>query len=187
MANFSEVLYNLVFDQFLFEGNNTKQVNQQVTELCQLILDINIESVRTEWEKLLSKTRFIGLQNIRENRKMKSKLFLYWNNFIEKVFPVLQDLTRSHREGNWQLHLSAIQQALQLVFAFDRTNYKRWLPLYFEDCLSLPIKYPSIYESLLDVKFVVKLSKGSTSAVPMDQALESVITNQLKVHQVLSE
>ena len=89
MANFSEVLYNLVFDQFLFEGNDTQQVNQQVTELCQLILDINIESVRTEWEKLLSKTRFIGLQNIRENRKMKSKLFLYWNNFIEKVFPVL--------------------------------------------------------------------------------------------------
>ena len=187
MAIFSEVSYSLVFDQFLFEGNDTQQVNQQVTEMCQLILDINIESVRTEWENLLSKTRFIGLQNIRENRKMKSKQFIYWNNFIEKVFPVLQGLTRSHREENWQLHLSAIQLALQLVFAFDRTNYKRWLPLYLEDCLSLPIKYPSIYESVLDVKFVVKLSKGSTSAVPMDQALESIITNQLKVHQVLSE
>ena len=77
MAIFSEVSYNLVFDQFLFEGNDTQQVNQQVTEMCQLILDINIESVRTEWENLLSKTRFTGLQNIRENRKMKSKQFLY--------------------------------------------------------------------------------------------------------------
>ena len=133
----SEVLYNLVFDQFLFEGNGTQQVNQQVTELSQLILDTNIQSVCTEWEKLISKISFMGLQNFREN---------LLNNFIEKIFPVLRDLTRSHREGNWQLHLSAIQRGLPLVFAFDRTNYKRWLPLYFEDCLSLPIKYP-----LLDI------------------------------------
>ena len=146
MAVLSEVLYTLVFDQFLFEGNDIQQVNQQITELSQLILDTNIQSVRTEWEKLLSKISFMELQNFRENGKMKSKQFLYWNNFIEKVFLVLRDLTRSHREGNWQLHLSAIQRGLPLVFAFDRTNYKRWLPLYFEDCLSLPIKYP-----LLDI------------------------------------
>ena len=69
--------------------------------------------------------------------KMRSNQFLYWNNLIEKVFPVLQDLTCSHR-GNWQL----------------------------------PIKYPLIYESFLDGEFVVKLSKRSASAVPMDEALE---------------
>ena len=112
-----------------------------VTELNQLILNTNIQSVCTEWEKLLSKTSFMGLQSFRENRKMKSKEFLYWNNFIEKVFPVLRDLTHSHREGDWQLHLSAIQRALPLVFAFDRTNYQCWLSLYFEDHLSLPMKY----------------------------------------------
>ena len=71
-----------------------------VTELNQLILNTNIQSVCTEWEKLLSKTSFMGLQSFRENRKMKSKEFLYWNNFIEKVFPVLRDLTHSHIEGD---------------------------------------------------------------------------------------
>ena len=123
----SEVLYIVVFDQFLFEANDTQQVNQHVTELSQLILNTNIQSVHTEWEKLLSKISFMGLQNFRENGKMKSKQFLYWNNFIEKVFLVLRDLPHSHREGNWQLHLSAIQLALPLVFAFNRTNYKLWM------------------------------------------------------------
>ena len=47
------------------------------------------------------------------------------------------------------------------------------LQLYFHDCLSLPIKYPLIYESFLDGEFVVKLKKRSISTVPMDQALES--------------
>ena len=35
MAILSKVLYTLVFDQFLFEENDTQQVNQQVTELSQ--------------------------------------------------------------------------------------------------------------------------------------------------------
>ena len=118
----SQVLYTLVFGQFLFLGNDTQQVNQLVTELSQLILNANIQSLRTEWGKLLSKISFMGLQNFRENEKMKNKQFLYWNNFIEKVFPVLRDLTRSHKEGNWQLHLSSIQRVLPLVFAFNRTN-----------------------------------------------------------------
>lgn len=173
MAIVSEVLYTLLFDQFLSEGDNSHQVSQKVTKLSQLMVDKDIPSVRTEWEKLVSDISSMGLQNFRENGNMKSKQFLYWNNFIEKVYPVLRDLTRSHREGDWQLHLSAIQRALPLVFAFDRTNYKRWLPLYFEDCLSLPVKYPLIYESFLDGEFVVKLSQRSASAIPMDQALES--------------
>ena len=118
----SQVLYTLVFGQFLFLGNDTQQVNQLVTELSQLILNANIQSLRTEWGKLLSKISFMGLQNFRENEKMKNKQFVYWNNFIEKVFPVLRDLTRSHKEGNWQLHLSPIQRVLPLVFAFNRTN-----------------------------------------------------------------
>ena len=98
----SQVLYTLVFGQFLFQGNDTQQVNQQVTELSQLILNTNIQSLHTEWGKLLSKISFMGLQNFRENEKMKNKQFVYWNNFIEKVFPVLRDLTPSHKEGNWQ-------------------------------------------------------------------------------------
>ena len=81
-----------------------------------------------------------------ENRKKKSEQYLFCHNFIRKVFPVLS-LKRSRREGDWKLYLSAIQRALPLVFAFDRTNYRRWLPLCFEDCLSLPKKYPSIHES----------------------------------------
>ena len=78
------------------------------------------------------------------------------------------------------MHLSAVQRALPLSFAFDRTNYKRWLPLYFEDCLSLPERYPSIHENFLQGEFVVKLTKRKGSAVPVDQALESKYNKQAR-------
>ena len=58
--------------------------------------------------------------------------------------------------------------------------YKRWLPLYFEDCLSLPKKYPSIYESFLQGGFVVRLTQGNVSAIPTDQALEFKYSKPVK-------
>ena len=42
-AILSEVLYSQVFNQFLFEVNDTQQVNQQVSELGQLILNTNTQ------------------------------------------------------------------------------------------------------------------------------------------------
>ena len=35
--------------------------------------------------------------------------FKYWDLFLHEIMPVLRELTRSHREGNWQLHLSAVR------------------------------------------------------------------------------
>ena len=114
----------------------------------------------------------MGFDEFKENRKKKSEQFLFWHNFISKVFPVLRDPTRSHREGDWKLYFLVIQRALPLVFAFDRTNCKRWLPLSFEDCLSLQKKYPSIHECFLQGEFIVSLTQINVSAIPMDQALE---------------
>ena len=69
---------------------------------------------------------------------IRSKSFAYCNKFTDEIVPGLRDRTRSFQYGNWKLHLSAVQRAMPLCFAYDRVNYKRWLPIYFEDCLSLP-------------------------------------------------
>ena len=42
--------------------------------------------------------------------------------------------------------MPALRQALRLCFAFDRVDYERWLPLYYEDCLALPQTYSAFVE-----------------------------------------
>ena len=172
MAIISEVFHTFQMNQLACQrGENVFNEANDIVEKISAI---------TEWEclNILIKSREFEIFQTTEEKA--SNQFGFWNGFIDKIYPVLRDLTRSHREGNWQLHQSAVQRALPLSFAFDRTNYKRWLPLYFEDCLSLPERYPLIHENFLQDEFVVKLTKRKGRAVPVDQALESKYNKQAK-------
>ena len=60
-----------------------------------------------------------------------NKHFRYWSIFLDELIPVINDLTLSFRESNWLLYLSALRRAMPLFFAFDWTNYSRWVQLYY--------------------------------------------------------
>ena len=90
-------------------------------------------------------------------------------------------MTRSFRDVDWYLHLSSVSRAIDLCFSFDCINYKRWLPIYYEDCLALPKHFPKMYQSFLNGDFVVRHSPRKDSAVPMDQALEKVYNKPAKL------
>ena len=57
-----------------------------------------------------------------ESKSSENLQFKYWNVFIQDIVSFLIDLTRSHREENWKLHLSSIRRAIPLLFTFNRTN-----------------------------------------------------------------
>ena len=82
---------------------------------------------KEEWEKCKSLfSRFRDdFEEFKKEGCQKREQFRYRTLFIDEITPVLRDLTRSHRERNWSLHLSAIPRAIPLLFAFDRTNYSR--------------------------------------------------------------
>ena len=120
----------------------------------------------------LAKEFKVQLLEFTKQESLKSNSFNYWSIFIDSIVPVLRDLTHSFREKDWSLHLSAMQRAIPLFFSFDRTNYARWAPLYFDDCLKLEEKFPILYQKFMEGDFCVQQSTRASSAVLMDQALE---------------
>ena len=118
----------------------------------------------TIFERSFKEYRMIGCKY--------SECFSYWNKLIYELASILNDLTKSFQEADWNLHLSALQRAIPLCFAFDRVNYKLWLPLYYQDCLQLSQNFPGIYAQLLKGDFVVRHTSRNGSAVPIVQALE---------------
>lgn len=109
----------------------------------------------------------------------QSETYQYWNTFIHLMQNV-QNLIRSDREGDWNLHLQAIQSLLPIFAAFDSTNYLRWCSLYFEDMQRLPETAPEVYQAFADGKFIVKRTEGRFKAVGADMALEQTINKSQK-------
>ena len=100
-----------------------------------------------------------------------------------ELYPILRDLTRSHREGDWLLHLSALERALPLFLCYNTTNYARWGSLYYEDCLKLPTKFPEVYEEFKRGSFTVKFKKTCASAVPMRKRIHVELEDMYEIAQ----
>ena len=115
-----------------------------------------------------------------KNGCSKSDQFKFWNIFLEDIVSVLINLNRLHREEDWELHVACVRKAVPLFFAFNRSNYRRWAPIYLEDCLALPRKFPKIYESFRNGGFVVTQTSRKGSKLPMDQALEQLYNKPAK-------
>lgn len=107
-------------------------------------------------------------------------LKMFWNSYLEMVATLLS-LIRATREGNWQLHLECIKAMLPWFFAYDHTNYTRYLPVYLVHMLELPDKHPEAYSMLSQGDFgVQRTTSHGFSQLPVDQTIEQTLNRNTK-------
>ena len=122
---------------------------------------------------------FRNFDHFIDNAKNSNETFKYWDTFIYLIQQV-ENLVHADRDGDWTLHLHAIQALLPIFAAFDSTNYLRWCSLYLEDMHKLPDTAPDVYRAFMAGKFVVKRTHGKFNAVGADMALEQTINRSQK-------
>ena len=99
----------------------------------------------------------------------------FWMSYIDLVSTLL-NLLRASREGNWILHLKSIREMLPWCFAYNRTNYSRYLPWYYREMQCLKVTHPEIHEYLQSGGFSCQIgSKNTFGRIPMDQTIEETI------------
>ena len=79
---------------------------------------------------------------------------------------------RAEREGNWSLRLSTVLEITPYLFATDRTNYSRWVPIYLLDMSDLPRAVKLAFEN---GQFSVRRAPGSFNGVWSDMGVESTV------------
>ena len=77
--------------------------------------------------------------------------------------------------GDWQLTLSACEDLCPWFFAFGRTNYARWMPVFLKDMSALPETHPSVHNAFMEGKFAVQRSDKKFSTMALDQSQEHSI------------
>ena len=110
---------------------------------------------RESWnaiKKHVDKYKFIKKFSVFNDSMGKNgELWRYLSMFLDKIMPVVINLTQSFRDGDWELYLSAIRRAMTLVFVFGRINYCRWFPLYYEHYMKLKTNFPILHEASIEV------------------------------------
>ena len=92
------------------------------------------------------------------------------------IVDILLGLIRASREGNWQLHMSAIHCMIPWCFAYDRQNYARYLPIYYDQMTNLPKDHPFSYKHLQHGGLSVQRSEHNPfGKAPIDQTIEETV------------
>ena len=112
-------------------------------------------------------------------RKTKSKMFTFWEEYGSMVKALLQFI-KAERTGNWHLHFSTVATLTPYFYAMDRPNYARWLPVYLADMCQLHTKHPQVYQEFLNGDHSVSRSGQPFPRVWSDMALEQSINADSK-------
>ena len=175
----SEAVERLGFEIFFDE--NKMDLREIVEQVHRTLDDENL--FREKWDAAsdeLNRKIFTDYQEFLTARKDGNDKWKYWSNFSDVFVPIVIDLTRSFREGDWELYLLALRRAIPLFFAFGHTNYSRWAPIHYEDCSNLFKNFPLLHSAFINGDFVVQLTLRRGSSLPMDQALEMTYNKPAK-------
>ena len=110
----------------------------------------------------------------------KDATFNFWSSYLDMVENILLFI-RATREGDWQLHLASVRALLPWMFAYDRTNYARYLPVYWMEMSQLPTTHPYIYEELMKGHFGIQRQNSHGFAqVACDMSIEQTVNRDTK-------
>ena len=83
--------------------------------------------------------------------------------------------------GHRDRYLLSVREMLPWMFSYDKTNYARYLKLYWCDITVLPETHPQVFRALQQAQFAVQRSRGETfSQVPIDQTIEQTRNRDTK-------
>ena len=113
--------------------------------------------------------------------------FAFWMSYLEMVENVLLFI-RATREGDWSLHLAAVRVLIPWMFAYDRTNYSRYLPVYWFEMSNLATTHPFVHEELKKGNFAVQRQDAySFSRVACDMTIEQTANRDSKTKGGMKE
>ena len=86
----------------------------------------------------------------------------------------LLNLIYATRAGNWNLYVETIKSTLPWFFAYDRTNYSRYLTVHHQDLLTLKDDFPEIHSEFEKGNFSVQISdKNPFGRSEADKVIET--------------
>ena len=146
--------------EFAFTENDQENVKIMADHLC--------EQYETVLEPLVEKFREEGNEY---------PTFRLWDQLLVQVLGPLKVFLTATKSSNWDAYHAAKISFLPLLFAGNRTNYSRYMPVVLLAMNRLP---DNVKQAFMEGQFNAKLTDGLFNDVWMDYALETTENKTLK-------
>ena len=127
----TEAMLRLHWGSFIqwLEDNSVQVLNTQ--EVTNAVKEVQEELSAHNVQKLLNLPGFNMLHDRYEEFCQSNQGIMaeFWQSYINMITLLLR-FVRATWEGDWIRHLACVRDMLPWLFAYDRTNYARYLPVY---------------------------------------------------------
>ena len=117
-----------------------------------------------------------------EKRSEEDPTFKYFSSLID-IISLLLTFIRATRTSDFNLHLAVIEHMMPWYFAYDRTNYARYLPAYWTEMCNLKTTHP-LAEEEFQVRgswTIQRQDKWPFASIACDQGLEETLNRDTKI------
>ena len=176
-----EVLSRLRWREFQDYMDNTGDLPFSLQDIAGRVDKLRRDQDRETFIDLVRSEDFKALIDVYRTfcEQDHGPMFAFWS-YLSMV-DLLLTFVRSLREANWTLHCACLRLMLPYMFAFDRTNYARYMTMYWCEMSALRQTHPEAYRQLMNGNFAVqRSSSNSFSQVAVDQAIEQTINRDSK-------
>lgn len=111
------------------------------------------------------------LDQFSTKREAVSPTFKVMRMYMTVVLTLLQFIKAS-RQGDWILHLTALEKLCTYFFSQNRLKYAQHIPEYISKMYSLQTSDPDVWEQFCEGNFCVRKTELSFCSLGVDQALE---------------
>ena len=102
----------------------------------------------------------------------------------QKALGIVRMLITADRTGDWELHKTAINNAIPIFAAAGHHNYVKSSYLYLQNMLNLQKQNPEAYNVCSSGNFVSRRSNRFYAGLACDLMIEQVLMRSLKTREV---
>ena len=174
-----KLMYEAIFQLLLkeFELAYPVTAKEMKTYLEQLKDESNFNTMASS-ETLVKYCN--DLVEFKDKIGQQNDLTTFWLSFLD-ITETLLNLIYATRSGDWNLYVETIKSTLPWFFAYDRTNYSRYLTVHHQDLLSLKKDFPEIHAEFEKGNFSIQISeKNPFGRSEADKVIETTINRDTK-------
>ena len=177
-----EACMRLIWEGFVewFEENQAAEYQLIVTLKTDVVNFIDNEIDPAMFNEFLSSDKLDAIhvsfqQYATKLRSDNGTMSAFWISYVDLASLMLHFLSSS-REGEWDLHLISISELIPWCFAYNRSNYARYLPWYLLQMINLPTTHPELHKYLKEAGFSTQIGDDNPfGCIPMDQTINETV------------